>query len=73
MRKFIESEVKAGHFPSAEAALEAAVAQMQIDHAEVQLTDDDLRAIAESEAQIERGESVDFDAFEAEMRNKYCK
>ena len=73
LRKFIEDEVWAGHFPSFEAAVEAAVAQMQLDRFDTRLTEDDLRAIDESDRQIQRGESVDFDQFEAEMRKKYCK
>ena len=73
LQKFIQDEVRAGHFPSAEAAVEAAVAQMQLDHSDTRLTEDDLRAIAESDMQIERGELIDFDQFESEMRKKYCK
>jgi hypothetical protein len=36
-----------------------------------ELTEADLKAIEESDAQIDRGEWVEFDAFAAEMRKRY--
>jgi Arc/MetJ-type ribon-helix-helix transcriptional regulator len=72
LEKFIQEQVKAGYFPSPEAAVEAAVEQMKLDQAGLQLTDADIRAINEAETQIDGGESVDFDTFAAEMRKKYC-
>lgn len=72
LERFIADQVKAGHFPSSEAAIEAAVEQMMRDRADAELTDEDVDAINESEAQIDRGEFVDFDGFAAAMRKKYC-
>ena len=69
LAKFIDEKVKAGEFPSAEAVIENALTRMMED--EETLTEDDLRAIEESEAQIDRGEYVEFDAFAADMRKKY--
>lgn len=73
LEEFIDAQVKAGYFPSAEAAIGAAVAQMMVDRDSFRLTDEDIEAIKESDAQIDRGECVDFDTFAAEMRKKYCK
>jgi hypothetical protein len=36
------------------------------------LNDEDVRAIAAADEEIDRGEFLDFDAFAAEMRTKYC-
>ena len=44
---------------------------MMIDREIASLTGDDLAAIDASEAEIERGEGVDFDDFSAAMRKKY--
>jgi len=73
LEKFIDEQVQAGYFPTPEAAIEAAVAQMMVDQGTDGLTDEDMAAIAESDAQIDRGECIDFDIFAAEMRKKYCK
>ncbi len=73
LRKFLDEQVRAGHFPSPEAAIEAAVAQLMVDQASVELSDEDLEAIAESDAQFDRGEVIDFDTFAAQMRAKYYK
>jgi Arc/MetJ-type ribon-helix-helix transcriptional regulator len=71
LENFLTEQVKAGHFASPEAAVEAAVEQMKLDQSSVELTTADLDAIKESDGQIDRGESVDFDTFEGEMRRKY--
>ena len=72
LEKFIDDQVQAGHFPTPDAAIEAAVAQMMVDQGTDVLSDEDIAAIAESDAQIDRGECVEFDSFAAEMRKKYC-
>lgn len=72
LEKFIDDQVKAGFYPTPEAAIEAAVAQMMLDRETVSLTEADVAAIEASEAEIDRGEGVDFDEFAAAMRKKYC-
>jgi hypothetical protein len=55
-------------YPNAEAVVEETLTHaMESEH----LTEEDIRAIEESEAQFARGEFVDFDVFAAEMRKKY--
>ena len=71
LESFITEQVKAGHFPSAQAAIEAAVEHMMRADNGIALTDEDVDAINEAEAQIDRGEFVDFDTFAAEMRKKF--
>lgn len=71
LERFIDDQVKAGHFPSADAAIAAAVDQMRADTESISLTDEDWSYILESDRQIERGECVDFDVFAAEMRKRY--
>jgi len=67
VQRFIQDEVDAGHYPTAEAAVEAAVQHMMSANEWTRLTPGDVAAIAESDAQFERGESVDFDVFAADM------
>ena len=71
LEKFLAEQVEAGNYASPEAAVEAAVEQMMHDHADVSLTEEDLEEISKSDAEIDRGEFVEFDAFAAEMRKKY--
>ena len=47
------------------------ISQLRPDQTRVELADEDLLAIKESDAQIDRGECVEFDTFAREMRNKY--
>jgi Arc/MetJ-type ribon-helix-helix transcriptional regulator len=71
LERFIAQQVEAGHFPSAQAAIEAAVEQMMLAGDEFDLSDEDVEAINEAEEQIDRGETVDFDTFAAEMRKRH--
>ena len=70
LQKFIDDQVKAGHFPSPEAAVEAAVEQMMLYQAAYELDDETADAINRAEEQIDRGEGIDFKRFAAEMRKK---
>jgi Arc/MetJ-type ribon-helix-helix transcriptional regulator len=71
LEKFIAEQVEAGNYSSPESAFEAAVEQMMHEHIDVSLTDADLEEIRQSDAEIDRGEFVEFDSFAAEMRKKY--
>jgi Arc/MetJ-type ribon-helix-helix transcriptional regulator len=73
LEQFIAEQVEAGHFSSAEDAIEAAVEEMMLARREgAVLSDEDAAAINEADAEIDRGEFVDFDTFAAEARKKYC-
>ena len=69
LAKFIDEPVQAGHFPSAQAAVETAVEQMMLDHGV--LDDPALAAIARGDAQYERGEFVEWLDVRDELRRKY--
>lgn len=69
LRKYIDEQVRAGHFPSAQAAVETAVEQMMLDHGV--LDDPAIAAIANADAQYERGEFVESRGVRDELRRKY--
>lgn len=69
LQKFIDEQVQAGHFPSAQAAVEAAVEQMMLDHGV--LDDATVAAIAVADAQYERGEFVEWREVRDQLRKKY--
>jgi Arc/MetJ-type ribon-helix-helix transcriptional regulator len=64
----IEELVKAGRFPTREAVIEAAVAELK--EADSQLDDATIDAINEAEDQGDRGEGIDLDAFRAQMEKR---
>jgi hypothetical protein len=69
LQKFIDDEVRAGHFPSPQAAVETAVEQMMLDHGV--LDDSTVAAIAKSDEQYLRGEFVDWRDVRGDLRKKY--
>jgi Arc/MetJ-type ribon-helix-helix transcriptional regulator len=69
LQKFIDEQVQAGHFPSAQAAVETAVEQMMLDHGV--LDESTLAAIANADAQYERGEFVEWRDVRDKLRQKY--
>jgi len=66
---FINDSLEAGKYASAEELLVAAVLQLRNDEHEI--SEEDLRAIEEAEAEIAAGNYVKFDDFVAEMKRKY--
>ena len=71
LKKYVEEQVRAGRFASAEEVVEAGLARLMLDPAPDALDDDDLAAIEESEAQIERGEDLDWAQVSAALRRKH--
>jgi Arc/MetJ-type ribon-helix-helix transcriptional regulator len=69
LQKFVDDEVRAGHFPSAQAVVETAVEQMMLDHGV--LDDATVAAIAEADAQYARGEFVEWRDVRDDLRKKY--
>lgn len=68
--KFVDEQVKAGHFGSLDEVLEEALVRLMGDM-EGELDEETLAAIQESEEQIERGEYRDWKEVSAELRAKY--
>jgi hypothetical protein len=71
LERFVGDQVNAGHYPSPEAAVEAAIAQMMVDQDEVGPTAEDVKAMSESDSQINRGDSVDFETFASNTKQKF--
>lgn len=71
LANFIDQQVKSGHFPSPEAAVEAAVEQMMLAQ-EFDLDDETAAAINRAEEQIDRGEGIDFKEFAATIRKRFA-
>jgi len=69
VERYVEAQVKAGHFPSAAALVEAAV--MESMATTVTLTDEDLKAIAEADAEFERGEFITFNELSDKIKARY--
>jgi putative addiction module CopG family antidote len=71
LKKYVEEQVRAGRFSTPEEVVEAGLARLMLDPAPDALDDEDLAAIDESEAQVERGEDMDFTQVAAALRKKY--
>jgi Arc/MetJ-type ribon-helix-helix transcriptional regulator len=70
-KKYVEEQVRAGRFASPQEVVEAGLARLMLDPLPDELDDDDLAAIEESEAQIKRGEALDWAQVSAALRQKY--
>jgi Arc/MetJ-type ribon-helix-helix transcriptional regulator len=67
LAQWIQSEVAAGHYPSAEALVEAALTDRMTGAMDETLDEEDLAAIAEADADADRGDVIDFDVYRAQM------
>jgi putative addiction module CopG family antidote len=70
LERFVEEQVKAGRFASPAEVVEAGLARLMLDRPD-ELDAEDLAAIEESEAQIARGEDLDWKEVSKELRRKY--
>ena len=68
VQQFIDEQVKAGHFPSPEAVVEAAIIEMR--RADEELDDQTVAAINEGLEQADRGEGVELDEFRAQTMKR---
>jgi Arc/MetJ-type ribon-helix-helix transcriptional regulator len=71
-KQFVEDQIKAGHFQTADDVVNEAVSRMMIEN-ELELDEDTVAAIQRADEQLARGEWIDFDTFAAEMRAKISK
>jgi putative addiction module CopG family antidote len=69
-RQFIDEQVKTGRFPSPEAVIEEAIAQLQVSD---DLDDRTIAAINEAEDQADRGEGRDLDTFRADFHRRLLR
>lgn len=65
--RFIDQQVHSGAYPTADALFEDAITRMMEEKSPT-LTAEDWDAIAESDAEIERGETIDFDLFVSQLK-----
>ena len=71
--RWIAEQVQAGRFATPEEVVDAAVAEFATNNHDVELDAEDWAAIAEADAEVERGEVVDFDAFRGEFEMRFPK
>ena len=72
LARFIDEQVKAGHYPTAEAVVEAALADMVTGQPPADaLDEEDWAAIAEADAEFDRGEGMSREAFRAELARRF--
>ncbi|HTK77801.1 MAG TPA: type II toxin-antitoxin system ParD family antitoxin [Gemmataceae bacterium] len=70
-RQFVEDEIKSGRFASPADVVEAALARLMDDRELTSLDDETIAALAEADAEIERGNGIDFDKFAADARARF--
>lgn len=70
LQKFIADQVKAGHYPSVDAAIEAAVEQMMVLEGG-ELDDRAVAAIERADAQYDSGQFVEWGEVRDDLRKKY--
>ena len=71
LEQFIDEQVKAGHYPTREAVVEAALTGLADGPTDESLDAEDLAAIAESDAEFDRGEIIALDDLKAEYRKRF--
>ncbi len=73
IKQFIENQVKIGRYDSVDEAINEAVSRLRVEdellHQE--LDDDDLSAIEEGLAQLNRGEGRAWEKARADLRDRY--
>ena len=75
LEEFVTEQVKIGHYPSPEAVIEAAVAELRdasVDDADVVIDDETAAAINLADEQADRGEGLELDAFRARMQKRFA-
>ena len=71
LERFIDDQVSVGRFSSAAEVLEAGLARLMLDPSHDELDAEDQAAIDESEAQISRGEDLDWKEVSVTLRRQY--
>jgi Arc/MetJ-type ribon-helix-helix transcriptional regulator len=71
VRKYVEEQVKQGHFASPSEVIEAALMRLMLDDASEPFDAETLAAIKRGDEQIERGEGRDISGAAAEFRAKH--
>jgi len=73
IERWIAEQVRSGRFPTPEAVVEAALAELTEAGMNASLDTEDIAAINEAEAEIDRGEGIDLATLRAEMSKRFIK
>jgi putative addiction module CopG family antidote len=71
LEKFVDEQVRLGHFSSASEVVEAGLARLMLDPEPDELDAETLASIERAEAEFERGECRPFEEVAAELRRKH--
>jgi Arc/MetJ-type ribon-helix-helix transcriptional regulator len=71
LEKFIDEQVRLGHFSSVNEVVEAALARLMLDPEPDELDAETLASIERAEAEFERGEDRPFEEVAADLRRKH--
>ena len=71
LEAYVQEQVKAGRFHSAEEAVQAGVARMMLDPEPDVLDEQDIEDIKRSLEQIKRGQVIDATELHARLRKRY--
>jgi len=72
LERYVQEQVSAGYFPSAEAVVEDALLRVMVED-QTELTDEDVAAIKLSDEQFARGEGIDAEEAKKQIRRLYGK
>src|SRR4051812_23045608 len=70
IQRFVEDQVRVGHYPSADAVIEDAMSRLMADHGDGEIDDETFAALQESEDQIRRGEVFTIDEVREHFRRR---
>jgi len=73
LEQFITEEVQAGRFPSADAAIAAAVQHMMLERKAMAADEETLAAIEEAEAQLDIEDGIPLQEAFSQLRQKHSK
>ncbi len=71
LERFVDQEVRAGHYSSAAAVIEAGLARLMLDPPGAELDADTVAAIEEARTQFDRGEGINLEDACDQLRKKY--
>ena len=71
LERFVDDEVRSGHYSSAAAVIEAGLARLMLDPPLDEIDADTLAAIEEARAQFNRGEGIELNEACDQLRAKY--
>lgn len=71
LASFVADQVKSGRYGSADAAVEDAIERLMIESPPAKLSARDRAAIRQSDEEVTRGETIDFDTAARQLRRKF--